>query len=388
MTTLFVTGASGLLGGEALACLLAQDPEMHAYVLVREPARWPAHAHACGIDVARTRVLAGDITLPDLGLDRWTRARVAATTDVVLHAAANTSFSQTIEAARRVNVEGTRSVLTLAGQMSQARFVFVSTAFVAGTRTGLIREDGDGDDDGDGFIGAERFGRLSDAAPSAGAHASPWVNAYEQSKAEAEALVRAYAGAWTILRPSTVVFDTVRGTVPQVNAVHRALRMCWNGLAPMLPGTETTPVDVVTSDYVADAVAALVPRRDLGGRTIHLCAGDGALPLGELLALCWRVWSRDPEWRRRAIERPALAELDTYQLFERTVLEAGDARFRRVMASLSHFAPQLALPKRFDTANADALLGFRAPAVRDFWPPMLSALLDAGWTTQRTRRAA
>ena len=369
MTTLFVTGASGLLGGAALARILADDAEACAYVLVREPARWPGHARAHGIDLARTRAIAGDLTLPDLGLDRWTRARIGATADVLLHAAADTSFSQPLAAARAVNVEGTRAVLRLAAEARRdVRFVFLSTAFVAGTRTGVIHE---GEVDGD------------DRSQPGG-----WVNAYEQSKAEAETLVRAYAGAWTILRPSTVVFDAERCAVPQLNAVHRALRMCWHGLAPMLPGTETTPVDLVTSDYVAGAVAALALRRDVAGRTLHLCAGEGALPLGELLALSWREWRRDPEWRRRSIERPALAPLETYRLFERTVLEAGDARLRRVIASLSHFAPQLALPKRFDTTGTDALLGTRAPAVRSFWPRLLATLLENGWTTQRTRRAA
>lgn len=388
MTTLFVTGASGLLGGEALARLLAADAEACAYVLVREPARWPAHARAHGIDLARTRAIAGDLTLPDLGLDRWTRARIGAMADVVLHAAADTSFAQPLAAARAVNVEGTRAVLRLAAEARRdVRFVFLSTAFVAGTRTGVIRDD-NVDSGGCAFVEAAGRGPVGDAPVTDAAHPASWVNAYEQSKAEAEALVRAYAGAWTILRPSTVVFDAARSRVPQVNAVHRALRMCWHGLAPMLPGTETAPVDLVTSDYVAGAVAALALRRDVAGRTLHLCAGEGALPLGELLALCWREWRRDPEWRRRSIERPALAPLETYRLFERTVREAGDVRLRRVIASLSHFAPQLALPKRFDTSVADALLGTRAPAVRSFWPRMLAALLASSWTTQRVRRAA
>ena len=92
-------------------------------------------------------------------------------------------------------------------------------------------------------------------------------------------------------------------------------------------------------------------------------------------------------WRRRSIERPALASLETYQLFERTVLEAGDDRLRRVVAALSHFAPQLALPKTFDTAAADALLGASALPVRSYWPRMLEALRET-WSPRRSRRAA
>jgi nucleoside-diphosphate-sugar epimerase len=363
MKNLFVTGASGLLGGETLARLMAADPELRAYVLVRDPLRWPAQARARGIDAGRTHVLQGDVTAPDLGLDRWTRARVIATTDAVLHAAADTSFSQPLARARAVNVEGTRALLRLAASArNDVRFVFVSSAFVAGTRTGTIL---DGDGDGRG-----------------------WVNAYEQSKAEAERLVRAYEGDWMILRPSTVVYDARRGCVPQINAVHRALRMCWHGLAPMLPGTADAPVDFVTSDYVAEAATALMLGPDVTRRTVHLCAGEGALSLGELLALCWRTWSRDEVWRRRSIEPPAFAPLATYRLFERTVREAGDERLRRIVASLSHFAPQLALPKRFDTTSADALLGFRAPAVATYLPRMLDSLLATTWTVRGSRRAA
>jgi nucleoside-diphosphate-sugar epimerase len=362
--TLFVTGATGTIGGDALARLLTADPELRAFVLVRTPEHWAAHAAARGIDPERTEAVRGDLRAPGLGLDRWTRARVLDSMDTVLHAAGTTSFSQPLAAARATNVEGTWEVTRLAGEARRAvRFGFVSSAFVAGRRTGLV---------------AER-----DAAGGAG-----WVNAYEQSKAEAESIVRGFAGPWTIFRPSTVVYDAARARVPQHNAVHRALRLCWHGLAPMLPGAEDTPVDVVTSDYVAGAIAALLPRRDLGGRTLHLCAGVGAMALGELIDRCWRSWQRDEAWRRRALEQPALASPATYRLFERGVLETGDERLRRVVASLAHFAPQLALPKIFETSGTDALLGYGAPAVRSYWSALLDTLRATGWGAHGARRAA
>jgi long-chain acyl-CoA synthetase len=356
--TLLVTGATGSIGGDVLARRLAADPTLHAFVLVREPERWHARAVTHGIDPRRTEAVRGDLRAPDLGLDRWTRARLLRSIDAVLHAGAATTFSQSLDTARAVNVDGTRAVLRLAAEARRAvHIAFVSTAFVAGRRTGRVRE--------------------SDQAGGAG-----WVNAYEQSKAEAEALVRAYPSRWTIFRPSTVVYDAAAGSIRQYNAVHRALRLCWHGLVPLLPGEQATPVDVVTSDYVAGAIARLMARGDLGGRTIHLCAGAGALPLGELLDRSWRWWSRDKAWRRRALERPALASMETYRLFESSVHESGDARLRRVASSLTHFAPQLALPKTFDTSEADALVGQPAPAVVSYWNRMLDQLLETGWGTQ------
>ena len=110
------------------------------------------------------------------------------------------------------------------------------------------------------------------------------------------------------------------------------------------------------------------------GKTIHLCAGGGALPLEELLDITWERWAVDPAWRRRGIPRPALADLQTYALFERSVEQVGDASLKRVARALSYFAPQLAMPKQFETTTADTLLGAPAPAVRDFWIPMLDGL--------------
>jgi nucleoside-diphosphate-sugar epimerase len=207
-----------------------------------------------------------------------------------------------------------------------------------------------------------------------------WVNAYERSKLEAEAVVRASDLDYVIARPSTVVCDDVGGAVTQVNAVHRALRLYHAGLASMMPGEEHTPVDVVPADWVADAIARLALSGAASGATLHLCAGDGALPLGALLDRTYALWSRDGDWRRKAIARPALSDLSTYQLFERSVEMVGDARLKRITRSLSHFVPQLALPKQFDTSRARALLGDGPPPVSEYWDRMLDWLLRSNWS--------
>ncbi|MBW3554257.1 MAG: hypothetical protein KY466_12135, partial [Gemmatimonadetes bacterium] len=113
---------------------------------------------------------------------------------------------------------------------------------------------------------------------------------------------------------------------------------------------------------------------DAAGRTLHLCAGVGAMALGELLDDAHAHWSLDDAWRRRRIERPAIVDLDTWRLMERSVEETGSAVLVRVTRALSHFAPQLAYPKRFDTSDTDRLLGFSAPPVRTFWTRMLRSM--------------
>jgi nucleoside-diphosphate-sugar epimerase len=365
---IFVTGATGLLGSGALARMLRANPRLGARVLVRDRARWEAVASSLGADAARVEPVPGDLREPGLGLDDDARERAGRGVVALLHVAADTSFSQTLEAARAINVEGTRRLLDVAGGWPDLRRVaFVSTAFVAGCRTGIVFEE--------------------DAATTAG-----WVNAYERSKAEAERVVRdwcrEHGHEWTILRSSTVVCDSAQGEVTQVNAVHRALRLYYGGLAPMLPGTAATTIDVVTAEYVQDAIARLVLAPGASGMTYHLCAGDGAMPLGELLDATHEAWRAAPAWRRRAVARPAVADLTTYRLFERSVEETGDRRLRQVLRSLAHFVPQLAHPKRFDTANADRALGQPAPAVRTCWRNMVERLADGRTGSAMLREVA
>jgi long-chain acyl-CoA synthetase len=348
-TALFVTGATGLVGSGVLRRLLRRDPGRTAYVLVRDPTR--LRAGRLGSTVVP---LVGVLTRPGLGLDRHTRRELRRRVGLVVHAAADTCFSRSLSRARAVNRDGTARVLDLwDGGAELRRFVHVSTAFVAGCRTGVIREDD----------------RPAEA----------WVNAYERSKTEAEALVRGSGAPWVIARPSTIACDGPSGVVTQVNAVHRALRLHHAGLASILPGREDSPVDLIPADHVWGGVASLVLEPGVEGETVHLCAGDGALALGELLERAHAAWAEVEGWRRRGVSRPVLTDLDTYRLFEQSVEETGDPRLRRITRSFAHFVPQLALPKRFDTTRADALPGGPAPPVASYWDRILRDLRDRLW---------
>jgi nucleoside-diphosphate-sugar epimerase len=360
--SILITGATGLLGRSVLQRLLATDARLHALALVRDPSRWAPVADASGR--SRVTLIEGDLRSAGLDLTSDTLAMIRRQVTAIIHLAANTSFSNTLEDARAVNTTGTQHLLDLARECrSSARFAYISTAFVAGRRTGTIAEDL--------------------ASPKAG-----WVNAYEQSKYEAELLVCREAADWIILRPATVVCDDRNGAVSQLNAVHRALRLYRAGLVAMMPGVGGSVLDVVTTEFVADAIARLALRDDARGKIVHLCAGEGALPLGELLDMTYAYWARDSEWRRRGIARPPLVDLATYALFERSIEEVGDSSIKRLTRSLSHFVPQLALPKVFGTTTAHALLGEAAPPVRDFWLPMLQRLFADGHATLDTPRAA
>jgi long-chain acyl-CoA synthetase len=198
--SIFITGASGLYGRDVLRRLLAADSSVRVLALVRDADRWTSTSRSIP-GAERVTPVVGDLRADGLGLNAWARQQVRRNATAVIHLAADTKFSRQLDDARAVNTAGTMRVLELAAECAaSARFAYVSTAFVAGRRTGPI---GEGDS----------------------THDAGWANAYEQSKYEAEALVRAHADDWTILRSSTVVCDDVSGCVTQFNAVHRALQL-------------------------------------------------------------------------------------------------------------------------------------------------------------------
>lgn len=356
----FVTGATGLVGSGIVDRLLEQNPALHVYALVRSEAAamfvYRMHAAA-----ARVTPVIGDVRQPALGIEAGMRARLAGRVRAVVHAAADTTFSRPLEQARAVNTEGTRRLLELTAEWGLERFIHVSTAYVAGVRTGTIPE-----------------AELNDAAG--------FVNGYEQSKYEAERLVGESGIPYVIVRPSSIVCDAVNGVVTQYNAVHRALRVLHAGFGSLMPGADDTPIDMVTTAHVVDGTVTLGFAPQSLNQTYHLCAGSGAIGLGQLLDTAVSLWSRDPAWRRRGILRPALTDLDTYRLFERSVEETGDARLITITRSLTHFVPQLACPKMFDTSRADAVLGRSAAPVSSYWESMLEHLVASRWGA--TRNAA
>lgn len=357
--TLFITGATGLVGGDVLVRMLQADPRMRAYALVRGACGESRLRATLGGLSSRVIPVHGDLVRRGLGIDYEIRKALTREVTCVVHSAADTTFSRSLAEARTVNREGTRQLLSLCRAIgSLRRFSYVSTSYVAGRAVGLILE--------------------RDNGASAG-----WVNAYERSKYEAEALVRESSLDWVIFRPSTIVCDSVSGEVSQVNAVHRALKVYNRGLAAMMPGERCDTLDVVPSDYVSDAIARVSLDPRVSRATLHLCAGAGAIAIGDLLDVAYDLWAADPMWRKRGVERAVLADLATYTLFADAVIETGDQRLASILQSLSHFIPQLALPKQFDTRVADLLVGHAAPVVSSYWPSMLAHLLATNWGAAR-----
>lgn len=333
MRTMLVTGGTGAIGAELVRRLVAAPPVDRIVVLTRVPAGerqqrllelWRAGARV------PVELLGG--SLPTLAKSAH---EFRGDVTHVLHLAADTRFSAPPEQSRAVNVDGTAAVLDFARACPRLTAIAaVSTVYVAGLRTGTVRED-----------------EL--------AHDAGFANAYEESKHEMEQLARAAMLELpiSVYRLSTAIGHDGTGEVASLNAFHTALRLMYGGLVPMIPGSRDTPIDVISTGYAARAVQHLFAAAFQPGATYHVCAGRTAPPLLEVLdAAMHTMRERRPAWRKRAIELPVLADESTYELFVRSVRESGDAMMVSATRAVESFARQLTRPKLFDTTQADRSL--------------------------------
>jgi long-chain acyl-CoA synthetase len=220
----------------------------------------------------RVDAVAADLIAPRLGLASARCEELARRVSTIVHSAASVSFTLPLPEARAINVEGTRRMLDFAELASARggleRYGHVSTAYVSGTHAGRFAEC-------DLDLG-QRF-----------------HNSYEQSKFEAEQLVRARAGLpFTILRPSIVVGDRRSGWTAAFNVLYWPLRAFARGLFTAVPAIPSAPVDVVSIDYVADAIYALCESCGRVGETYNLTAGANASTMGEIASLASRYFRR------------------------------------------------------------------------------------------------
>jgi thioester reductase-like protein len=349
-----LSGATGFLGMELLARLLAQG-EREVIVLVRAGdgaaaaerverllARLydtvPADA-AC-----RVRPVCADVSLEGLGLSDADRALILARTTSILHCAASIAFDLPLAQARDTNAAGTARMLGLARELSArgrlARMVHVSTAYVCGRHAGVFAE-----------------GQL-DVGQS-------FRNSYERSKAHAERILREDAGGLplVVVRPSIVVGDSRCGWTPSFNVVYWPLRAFSRGLIDALPFDPDGVLDIVPVDYVADAILALHDDAGAAG-TVHLVAGEHAVSNAELADLA-----------SARLSRPA----------PRAVRDGGLPQVHEASLYLPYFDVRAS----FDDARARELLapsGIACPPLRSYFSTLLDYAERARWGKRATTR--
>ncbi len=353
--SLLLTGATGFVGMEVLVRLLEGDEEVVALVRASDDeeagARLATVLDGLGVASAersRARAVAAELTEPGMGITDATADALAGEVTEIVHCAASVSFALPLDEARAINVVGTRGVLELAqriGHGALRRMVHVSTAYVAGRHRGRFAE-------GDLYIGQE------------------FRNTYEQTKAEAEALVDAAAQDLPIvtLRPSIIMGESDTGWTPAFNVLYWPLRAFDRGLLPSIPTKPGNRVDVVPVDFVADAIVHLLREPSDVRGAVHATAADGAPTAEELVALAAQTLGRD---------RPPL-------------VEGADDSLGRHSEEAAQYMPYFDMEMVFDDERARRLLGpagIVAPPLHDYFPALVDYARRARWGKAHLTRA-
>lgn len=372
--TVLLTGATGFVGRELL-WRLARRPGDRVICLLRGKDDADAAARLARVlDLARpepltaeqkSRVTAvrGDLTEEELGLSPRQRDELAGTITRVIHDAATVDWATPLETARRINVDGTRRVVELA-KVAQTRgilrrFDYISTCHVCGQRRGSIPEESLDD----------RYG---------------FFNNYEQSKFEAERLVRASGLPFATFRLSSVVGDSRTGYSSTFKVMYWPLKMLSRGMAWVVPADRRGIVDIVPVDYVCEALEILSAEPSQRGATFHLAAGpDYSSTIGELL---------DLGVKRFRVRPPKLVPPKVFFYAVRPLLYLLTWGKRREMLRKGRvYVPYFAFRAPFDTSRARAVLeprGLRPPLVQDYFQKLIDYAIASDWGKHEPGQAA
>jgi len=269
--TVFLTGATGVLGGRILKDLL-QSTSARIFCLAR--GRDAVHCRQrveslltiygadAGLESAfdsRVVVLNGDVTQARLGLSAGRFSELQGETALTIHAAANTSLLGKYQRLEPINVQGTARVIEFCLGTPGRSLSYVSTYTVMGDKT---------------FDENVRFRETDYDLGQGFAHMN-----YQRSKFSAEAMVRAARSRglrWRIFRPGQIYGDSVTGAYP-----HSATRVTglFYDLFRTAMDTGVMPeaylhYDVVPVDYVSRGIVALSAGSDNFFDVYHLTNPD------------------------------------------------------------------------------------------------------------------
>ncbi len=261
-----ITGFPGFIGRRLVRRLLDEDASVRVVALVEARMLDAAREAAASIEGERIEVLEGDIADRRLGLSDEDYERLRSEATRVFHLAAIYDLAVPIELAQRVNVDGTGNVLELCARAEKLeRLAYVSTAYVAGLRRGVVYEHE--------LVMGQGF-----------------KNHYESTKFQAEVWVRRYLDRvpTTILRPAIVVGDSRSGDTQKFDGPYYLLKTISlaerTGQPLMHFGKSDSPFNVVPVDYVVEAIATAAGLPETEGETLHLVDPE-PLSAGELLEL-------------------------------------------------------------------------------------------------------
>ena len=127
------------------------------------------------------------------------------------------------------------------------------------------------------------------------------------------------------------------------------MRLMYNGVAQVLPGTPEYPINFIPNDYAAATICKLFLTQFRPGCTYHITASDKkAITLSDFIHEVFDSFATtDPEWRLRNIVEPIIAPEKKVGQFPRPIESRDGSKVPGVLKSIR----QLDYPKSFDRHN-------------------------------------
>ncbi|HSO57503.1 MAG TPA: SDR family oxidoreductase [Paenisporosarcina sp.] len=278
----FITGFPGFISRQIIVELIQQKKveTIYAVVLPTQLAIAKEVAKDLVKDSPNVNILIveGDITLPNMGMSDETLQQVREQVTVVWHLAALYDLAVPRDIAWRVNVHGTQMVNEFVQTLPRiTRFMYFSTAYVAGTREGILKED-------------------ELIRPTA------FKNFYEETKFEAELLVEKIKPIvpTTIIRPGIVRGHSITGETIKFDGPYFFINMIDNlSKLPIIPyvGKSRALINVVPIDYIIKAVIYCSENERAIGKTLHL-TDPNPHPVEEVYRhMVWELTGKLPKGR-------------------------------------------------------------------------------------------
>ncbi len=253
--TIFLTGATGLLGSYLLKTFLENGNKV--YVLARDKDKKSATQRVINIlkfwsgenisGLDKLTVFIGDISQNNLGLNQDCIDLLKNEVEEIFHCAASIQFNLSIDDIRKINVEGTKNVLELALLCKKLNKVnHISTAYVCGNHKGTFKEN-------DLDLG------------------QTFSTTYQQSKFEAENLVHEYRkkDLWIdIFRPPFIIGESSTGKIITFHAFYQAISLWANEIFDAFPG-KNCYINIIPVDILTQAIIGIAYNTKAKNETYH-----------------------------------------------------------------------------------------------------------------------
>lgn len=253
MTEIVFTGFPGFIASQLIRKSVNEAHSISAIILPTERSKAEQEIEKIRQETGcqPIRLMEGDITKKGLGLSDEDALYIRGKEVVFWHLAAIYDLAVPRPAAWKVNVEGTENVNTFILSLPNLkRYMYFSTAYVAGTRQGTLYENE--------LIRPEKF-----------------KNFYEETKFEAEVLTEKLKSQvpLTIIRPGIVRGHSITGETVKFDGPYFFLNMIDKvRKLPIIPylGRSSAFINVVPIDYILNASIYLSKLPEAEGKTVHL----------------------------------------------------------------------------------------------------------------------